>query len=85
MTVEYEGLDETLPWIESNVAALGLAPSELKEGVASILDYFRRRRILFDSDWQIFSKYWKDGDEEIQQGYLPQMGNHRDQTAAIAH
>jgi hypothetical protein len=85
MTVEYEGLDENLPWIESNVAALGLSPRELNEGVASILDYFRRRRILFDSDWQIFSKYWKDGDEEIQQGYLPQMGNHRDQTAAIAH
>jgi len=75
MKVEYEGLDASLPWIQQHANALGLPPEELREGVASLLDYLRRRRVLHDPEREIFTKYWMEGDLEIQQGYLPQMGN----------
>ncbi len=73
--VEYEGLEVSLPWIQQNANALGLPPEELREGVASLLDYLRRKRVLHDPEREIFTQYWMDGDLEIQQGYLPQMGN----------
>ena len=71
MKVEYVGLDASLPWIQDQAHALGLAPEELREGVASVLDYLRRRRALYDPEYEIFTKYWMEGDREIQQGYLP--------------
>lgn len=73
MKVEYEGLDTGLPWIQRTAVTLGMPPEDLRDGVASVLDYFRRRRILWDPEREIFSKYWNDGDLEIQQGYLPQL------------
>jgi len=42
--------------------------------VATVLDYLRRKRVLHDPEREIFSKYWMDGDLEVQQGYLPQLG-----------
>ena len=53
----------------------GCPPDELREGVASLLDYLRRKRVLYDPEREIFTKYWMDGDLEVQQGYLPQVGN----------
>ena len=47
---------------------------DLRDGVASLLDYLRRRRVLHDPEQEIFTKYWMDGDLEVQQGYLPQLG-----------
>lgn len=75
MRVEYEGLRADLGWIQQSSGPLHLTNDELMQGVASVLDYFRRRKVLHDPDREIFSKYWQDGDEELQQGYLPQMGN----------
>lgn len=75
MKVEYEGLDTGLPWIQRTAATLGMPPDDLREGVGSVLDYFRRKRSLYDPEREIFSKYWMDGDLEIQQGYLPQIGS----------
>ena len=69
--VEYVGLDASLPWLQEHAHSLGIAPDELREGVASILDYLRRRRALHDPEYEIFTKYWMEGDREIQQGYLP--------------
>ena len=71
MKVEYEGLDNYAPWIQEHAHALGISPEHLREGVASVLDYLRRKRALHDPDHEIFTKYWMDGDREIQQGYLP--------------
>ena len=71
MKVEYEGLDATLPWIQERAHALGIAAGRLREGVASVLDYLRRKRTLHDPEHEIFTKYWMEGDREIQQGYLP--------------
>ena len=74
MKVEYQGLVDTLPWIQEQARRLGIPAESLREGVASVLDYLRRRRVLHDPDREIFSKYWMDGDLEVQQGYLPQLG-----------
>ena len=74
MKVEYEGLDATLPWIQQTAVQLGMPPEQLHCGVAVVLDYLRRKRILWDPEREIFSRYWMDGDLEIQQGYLPQFG-----------
>ncbi|MBW0181487.1 MAG: DEAD/DEAH box helicase [Vulcanococcus sp.] len=74
MKVEYEGLKATFPWIQSKASDLGMPPEDLRDGVASVLDYLRRKRVLRDPEREIFSKYWMDGDLEIQQGYLPQLG-----------
>jgi hypothetical protein len=75
MRVEYEGLHAAMPWLQKRAHALGLPAEDLLEGVASILDYLRRKRVLHDPEREIFSKYWMDGDLEVQQGYLPQIGN----------
>ena len=75
MKVEYEGLDAASAWFQEQAPALRMPPEELREGVASLLDYLRRKRVLYDPDREIFSKYWMDGDLEVQQGYLPQVGN----------
>ena len=74
MTVEYEGLDVELPWIQRQARALAISPGDLRDGVAAVLDYLRRRRVLRDPERGIFSQWWMDGDLELQQGYLPQMG-----------
>ena len=71
MKVEYAGLDSSLPWIQEHAHELGISPDSLRNGVASLLDYLRRKRALYDPEHEIFSKYWMDGDREIQQGYLP--------------
>ncbi|MEZ5126635.1 MAG: DEAD/DEAH box helicase [Thermoleophilia bacterium] len=75
MKIEYEGLDATLPWLQEQANKLGMPVEDLREGVASVLDYLRRKRVLHDPEREIFSKYWMDGDLEVQQGYLPQLGN----------
>ena len=71
MKVEYEGLDAALPWIQESAHPLGISAARLRDGVASVLDYLRRKRILHDPEHEIFTKYWMEGDREIQQGYLP--------------
>ena len=74
MKVEYEGLETGLPWIQRTAVELGMPPEELRDGVASVLDYLRRKRVLWDPEREIFTHYWMDGDLEIQQGYLPKLG-----------
>ena len=71
MKVEYEGLDASLPWIQEHANELKIPAERLREGVAGLLDYLRRKRVLYDPENEIFSKYWMEGDREIQQGYLP--------------
>ena len=73
MKVDYAGLDASLPWIQQRAHDLGISAEHLREGVASVLDYLRRRRALYDPEHEVFTKYWKDGDPEVQQGYLPNL------------
>ena len=74
MKVDYEGLEASLTWIQEQAHMLGMPAEDLRDGVAGVLDYLRRMRILHDPEREIFSRYWRDGDLEIQQGYLPNVG-----------
>ena len=82
MKVEYEGLDSSLPWIQEHAHSLAISAERLREGVASVLDYLRRRRALHDPEYEIFTKYWMEGDREVQQGYLPNLRGPRRHEAA---
>ncbi len=73
MKVDYEGLDASLPWMQERAHQLGISAEQLREGVASVLDYVRRRRALHDPEYEVFTKGWMDGDREVQQGYLPNL------------
>ena len=74
MKLEYEGLDASWAWIQAEAHKLGMPAEDLRDGVASVLDYLRRKRVLHDPEWEVYTKYWMDGDLEVQQGYLPQVG-----------
>ncbi len=74
MKVEYQGLDKGVDWIRRTARELGMPAEDLCDGVASVLDYLRRKQILWDPEREIFSRYWMDGDLEIQQGYMPRLG-----------
>ena len=69
--VKYEGLSASHRWVQEQANRLGMSADRLCEGVASVLDYFRRRAALLDPEFKVFTKYWMDGDLEVQQGYLP--------------
>ena len=71
MKVEYEGLDAAAPWIQDQAHRMGVSAERLRDGVAGVLDFFRRKRALYDAEYGIFTKYWQEGSPEIQQGYLP--------------
>ena len=73
MKVLYDGLDASLPWIQERAHELGISAEQLRDGVAGVLDYLRRRRALHDPEHEVFTKYWMDGDREVQQGYLPNL------------
>jgi len=74
MKVEYKGLEAGLPYIQRTAAQLGIAPEVFRDGVAAVLDYLRRKRLLFDSVHNLFSRYWLDGATEIQNGYFQKYG-----------
>jgi len=69
--IDYGGLTPDLAVIQHWAPRLGLSPIDLVNGVAALLDIARRNTILLDREGGIFSKKWKDGDFEIQRGYLP--------------
>jgi hypothetical protein len=71
MIVDYDGLSADLPFFSEWGSRLGLSANELLDGVAAVLDFTRRNRILLDRDGQIFSRIWQEGDREIANGYLP--------------
>ena len=71
MKIEYHGLHSSAPFIQSWSNRLGLPPDELTGGVATLLDYLRRRQLLYDPRREIFTHWWQEGDKEIQRGYMP--------------
>lgn len=74
MRVDYEGFESSMRFVQEKANWLGLPPDDLKDGLVTILDYLRRRRILHDPEREIFTKFWMDGDLEVMQGYIPQVG-----------
>ena len=71
MRVDYLSLQEGLDFIQKWSDIIGLNPEELVDGIASLLDVNRRNNILLDREGRIFSKFWQEGDREIQRGYMP--------------
>jgi hypothetical protein len=71
MQIEYANLSPSLPFIEEWSHILGLSATDLTNGIASLLDHVRRNSILLDREEKIFSHLWKEGDFEVQRGYLP--------------
>ncbi len=73
MIVEYAGLSADLPFFHKWAGHLGTSPADLVSGVATLLDVTRRGGLVLDREGRIFSRFWQDGDFEIQRGYLPLM------------
>lgn len=71
LRVTYRGIDSSHVFFQTWCHKLGLPPEDLKGGVEALLDQLRRQRLLYDQQRQIFSKFWNEGDREIQRGYLP--------------
>jgi len=69
--VIYAGVAPEHPWIQHWAERLDLAPHQLAEGIASLLDAYRRNRLFYDSSAAIFARYWREGDDEVQRGFLP--------------
>lgn len=69
LKVSYHGLDGGARFIQEWSRKLGLPPEDLKGGIEAFLDQFRRQRLLYDRDREIFTRYWHEGDREIQRGY----------------
>ncbi|MCT7973671.1 DEAD/DEAH box helicase [Laspinema olomoucense] len=71
MKINYLGLNPDLDLVQTWSRVMQISPEELVEGIASLLDVSRRGNILFDPEGRIFSRFWQEGDREIQRGYLP--------------
>jgi len=73
LKIAYQGLDAELPLILKWANRIGCKPELLVEGVASLLDAARSRRMLYDNVTKAYSKFWLDGEKEVMRGYLPSM------------
>ena len=71
MKVKYDGLSASDRWMQDHANRLGIPADRLYEGVAGVLDHFRRQGALLDPEFKLFTKHWWEGDLEVQQGYLP--------------
>ena len=71
MVVQYIGLDESLPFFARWSERMGCTGTELRDGVAGLLDVTRRGRILLDREGRVFSRYWRADEREVSYGYLP--------------
>ena len=73
LKVDYLGLTGVRPEIQRWAVKLGCEPAVLAQGVASLLDSARSRRMLFDKVTGVYSKVWLDGEMQVMRGYLPSM------------
>lgn len=73
LVVEYAGLSPDLAFFQMWSARLETSPADLVSGAATLLDITRRSALVLDREGRIFSRFWQDGDFEIQRGYLPLM------------
>lgn len=72
MRVQYSTLTPGLPFIQSWASELGHTPVSLLDGIATLLDSYRRSgQILYDEETLVNTRWWLDGDPEIQRGYIP--------------
>ncbi|HQZ72758.1 MAG TPA: helicase-related protein, partial [Anaerolineae bacterium] len=70
LRLRYFGLDAAAPFFVRWAAIAGLQPEQLLDGVSALLDQLRRKSIVKDAEG-LFGHIWKDGDWEVQRGYMP--------------
>ena len=71
LRVVYAGIEPGTEAVDTLAAELGLNSARLADGIASLLDSWRRSRLLHDEDEPIFSKWWQAGSDEVQRGFIP--------------
>jgi hypothetical protein len=69
--VAYHGLSAEVPFVREWAGRLSVPPERLADGIGALLDVHRRSLLLWDADAPIFSRFWHEGDREVQRGYLP--------------
>jgi hypothetical protein len=69
--VVYSGLNEQDQNVQSIALKYHISAEDLVDGIENMLDMFRRSGFLYDAVEPIFSHYWREGDEEVQRGFLP--------------
>jgi hypothetical protein len=73
LRVDYAGLDRENAFVQRWAQVLGLDRDLVSNGVATLLDHQRRGFHLLDREGHIFSRFWQEGDRELQRGYLPHL------------
>jgi len=68
----YHGLDANHAFFQKWAHPAGCSPQEVADAAALLLDIARRSGALFDSAHHIYTRWWGDGDREVQRGYIPQ-------------
>ncbi len=71
LRVSYVGLEAGARFIQEWSRRLGLPPEDFRGGIEALLDQLRRQRLLYDAQRGIFTRRWREGDREIQRGYMP--------------
>jgi hypothetical protein len=71
LKIEYTDLQPNHEFFQRWSNLTGISAQSLCDGVASLLDITRRNNILLDKEGDLFSKQWKEGDFEVQRGYMP--------------
>lgn len=69
----YAGITAEDPKVQEWAGRHGFLPGEVAEGIAALVDVWRRGRYLFDPEAPIFTRWWHESAEEVQRGYLPFM------------
>lgn len=74
MRVNYQGVSAEAPFVIRQANRIGVPAGDLADGVCALLDVMRRQNyLLHDREFSMFTRYWSDGDREIQRGYFPRM------------
>jgi len=71
LSIVYNKIDEENKFIKKWAEILNVTVTDLVDGIASILDVFRRNRYVYDNQTAIYTKVWNEGDFEVQNGYVP--------------
>lgn len=69
--IVYAGLEADNLRVQQAAEQLGRPVEEIIDAVASLLDTWRRDGMLYDAEEPIFSRWWRNGDEDVLRGFVP--------------
>lgn len=70
MRARYIGLNAEHAFFQKWAHEAKCTPAALAEGAASLLDIARRNAVLYDRDQEILTRWWNEGDREVNNGYI---------------